>query len=158
MDAFSWIVLPLAAGAVAGMQAGQNPERQIRQTLDRCVQSWAMSDSAGIASAYEPDGDFVSPDGGHASGRAAIEAFYRRAFANGYAHSHGTFAIRGIRLAAPNLAIVDGVWEITGARDAKGDARPEERGLAVAILRKHPRSWEIVALREQESARELHSM
>ena len=151
----------LAASAilVATTTSAQPPRpgrEGISRTLAACVKSWDRSDAAAIASQFEPDGDFVSPDGMYASGRSAVRSFYSAAFANGYAHSRGDFAIRSVRLVGSNLAIVDGVWTIAGAHDRTGKHRSPERGLAVALLRNHPTGWKIVALREQASATDLH--
>lgn len=153
--------IALAAAAFdlsAAAHARSSAEQAIRQVISAFTQSWDRGDAAGIASAYESRGDFVSPDGLHAVGRAAIEAFYEAAFARGYAHSRGEFTVRGIRFIRPDFAIVDGVWEITNAHDPNGRVRVPERGLAVALLRKHGAGWQIVALREQASATELREM
>ena len=158
MNTLTWIALASASGVPVVAAAKPAAEQQIAQVIAACVQSWDAADPVGIANAYEHNGDFVSPDGLHATGQTAIAAFYRRAFANGYAHSHGEFAIRNIRFAGPGLAIIDGVWKITDAHGSKGGIREPERGLAVAILRRHSNTWKIVALREQARATELHEI
>lgn len=156
MSARIVMALPLLLAVVGATDAKSSPQQDIRKLLSACVRSWDRSDAVGIAKFYEVDGDFVSPDGVHAVGRSAIETFYRSAFARGYARSDGSFEIRSVRFTQPNLAIIDGVWEIRNAHAATGKPRPPERGLAVAVLRRHSNTWKIVALREQASATDLH--
>jgi uncharacterized protein (TIGR02246 family) len=158
MQVTTWTAVALATAAVASAAARPTDEAAIRSLVASSVEAWNESNPAGIASAYEPSGDFVSPDGLHAIGRLQIATFYAGAFANGYAHSHGGFEIRSLRFEAPGFAIVDGVWSIDGAHDKNGKERSPERGLAVILLHKVSGAWKVVAMREQSGAAGLHPL
>ena len=114
--------------------------------LDRFMAAWSASDAKGIATLFESDADFVSPDGYKASGRSAIERFYASAFARGYAGSHGAGEIVTTRAIAPDLVLIDGRWSIDRA------AHPLERGILSALLRRDGDGWHIVMLRENAGA------
>jgi uncharacterized protein (TIGR02246 family) len=124
--------------------------------VDQVLDAWGHSDAARIAAAYEPTGDFVSPTGDHATGRAQIQAFYASAFAAGYAGSVATAKIIHLRHVTSTVAIADGVWDIQPTPNAK-ITRPE-LGIFAAVLVYNSGHWRIAALREQSSARELRDL
>ena len=124
--------------------------------VDQVLDAWGHSDAARIAAAYEPTGDFVSPTGDHAAGRAQIQAFYASAFAAGYAGSVATAKIIHLRHITSTVAIADGVWDIQPTPNAK-ITRPE-LGIFSAVLVYNSGQWHIAALREQSSARELRDL
>ena len=53
-----------------------------------------------------------------------------------------------MRFLTPDVAIVDGQWTITGARDASGKELPPIKGRGVEIARKTDNRWRFVATRE----------
>jgi uncharacterized protein (TIGR02246 family) len=110
--------------------------------------AWSKCDGKGLAALWTPDGDFQSPYGFTASGRAGIAQFYSHAFAAGYCGSKGTGQIQAIRFVQHNIAIIDGTWSIQGARDSKGRQQPEEAGRFTAVATKTRHGWRIVAQRE----------
>ncbi|HEY8004611.1 MAG TPA: SgcJ/EcaC family oxidoreductase [Phenylobacterium sp.] len=114
------------------------------------IGAWDRADPTAIAAFFAPDGDFTNPTGFHATGRAAIAAFYAQAFAAGYAGSHGGFKPLRARYVAPEVIVIDGEWSIRDAHTPQGAARPGEQGLATAILVRKAGAWRIAALREQE--------
>jgi uncharacterized protein (TIGR02246 family) len=141
------LLLAAALSATLGT-AGDGPS----QLLDRFMRAWSASDANAIAGLFAPDADFVSPHGIKASGREAITAFYAAAFARGYRGSRGTGEVAAVRMIAPDLALVDGRWQIEGAKTDAGADRPPERGILVALLHRSGQGWEIVALREGNGA------
>ncbi len=124
--------------------------------LPRFMQAWSASDAKGIAALFAPDADLVTPDGIKASGRTAIEAFYTAVFARGYAGSQGVGEVISTRLIAPDLALIDGRWNISGAKTETGAARAIQSGILAAVLRRQSDGWHIVALREGNGASDFH--
>jgi uncharacterized protein (TIGR02246 family) len=147
------------AVALASEPAGLPPAPVIAEILA----AWNRADAHAIAAQYEANGDFVSPDGMHAEGRQAIQAFYAGAFARGYAGSRATADMLHVRNVTGSIAVVDGSWSIEPTPASKVQQR--EAGLFFAVLHRHGGRWSIAALREQSSAtslreldtRELHS-
>jgi uncharacterized protein (TIGR02246 family) len=153
-----WTAIAALSAVAAPLQAAGSREQAVRLVIAQCVRAWDKSDAAGIAAEFEPDADFVSPDGIRAVGSRSVKSFYAQAFADGYAHSRGMFDIHSIRFLNSTLAVADGQWSIADAHDRQGKMRAPERGLAVAVLRKHSNGWKIVALREQSSATKFQDM
>lgn len=130
--------------------------RQIEPVIANVLSAWNRADSRAIAAQYEPDGDFVSPDGVHAAGRRAIAAFYQGAFARGYAGSRATADVIHVRRLAAAVVLVDGSWSIEPTAASK--VQRAEAGLFFAVLHRRGGHWKIAALREQASARSLREI
>jgi uncharacterized protein (TIGR02246 family) len=113
---------------------------------------WADSNAVALSNLFMPDADLVIPTGVVASGRAAIRAFYAKAFAAGYAGSTTGATIEHIRQVSPDIAIVDAEWFIARAKTPSGTQAPTERGLLAAVISRDADGWGIAALREQTSA------
>ena len=146
-------LLSAASHRSAAADGGSTPERDAAPVINRVLEAWRRADASAIAAEYESTGDFVSPDGDHAVGRRAIEAFYGAAFTHGYAGSNATAGIVHARYLSGSLALVDGFWTIEPTAAAKITA--PEAGVFVAILHRRDGRWWIAALREQSSARGL---
>jgi hypothetical protein len=56
--------------------------------------------------------------------------------------------IESVRFLTPELAIVDGQWTITGARDTEGRELPPIKGRGVEVVQKKGGRWLFVATRE----------
>lgn len=56
--------------------------------------------------------------------------------------------IERVRFLSPDLAIVDGSWTVTGARDAAGKELPPLRGRGVEVVQRMHGRWRFVATRE----------
>ncbi len=59
-----------------------------------------------------------------------------------------TATIEQVRFIAPDLALVDGSWTITGARDANGRPLPPIEGRGLEMVQKKQSRWRFVATRE----------
>jgi uncharacterized protein (TIGR02246 family) len=153
MRTTSTICALILVGAMhAQSPAASSPaELEIRQIPQNLTLAWAQADAKAMASLFADDADLVIPSGDVLSGRAAIQAFYQSVFEHGYKGSHAGAEVKRVRVAGAT-AIVDGVWSITGARDASGAPRPSEQGLFTAVLEKQGSQWRVSALREMVPA------
>lgn len=120
--------------------------------VNRFMRAWSASDAAALGALFENDADFISPSGILAEGRPSIQAFYAAAFARGYAGSVGAGEVVRERRLSADLLLVDARFSISGARAADGSARPSEKGILAAVLRREGAGWKIEALRESEGA------
>jgi uncharacterized protein (TIGR02246 family) len=147
------LVLDAGGQALAGNE-GARAESDGTVLIAKILAAWSHADARGIAALYELNGDFVSPDGTHAIGQRAIEAFYRAAFDNGYAGSSASTTDIHLRKVSATIVVIDGSWTINPTNRSK--ITVPEAGLFFAVLRKRVGHWRIVALREQTSTRTLH--
>lgn len=156
--------LGLLVAAAMFLACGRNALAGPRTTAGRAVApviasilaAWNRADAHAIAAQYATKGDFVSPDGMHATGRQEIETFYRGAFSRGYAGSRATAAVSHVRDLTGAIALVDGAWTIEPTPTSK--VRQPEAGIFVAVLHWQGGRWWIAALREQSSARNLREL
>jgi uncharacterized protein (TIGR02246 family) len=126
--------------------------KALTELANRYVKDWDVADAKALASAYMPNGDLITPDGTRLRGHQAIQDFYAAAFASGYAGSHSGFVLKGLRLVAPSVAVLDGTWFIEDAHTSAGMPRAREQGIAAMVVVRSGAAWRIAALREQESA------
>ena len=132
------ILLGAAQGSVADDQADPAEEKVIRERNEAFVAAFNKGDIQAMAATYAPDADFLSAEGKRVKGRAELEKYFAKGFAEnkGLKLKHSDSLIRFLK---PDVAIADGTWEITG--------RPEgnpARGHYTAILMKRDGKWLIV--------------
>lgn len=150
--ALSVAVLVLAALPV---QAG-NDDAGVRGLIPKFKQAWANADAQGLAQLFASEADLVIPTGHLFSGRQAIGSFYASVFSAGYKGSVGTGQVERLRFVAPDVALGDGTWSITGAHDPSGREAPPERGIFTFVAVREKGQWKISGLREQTSATTLN--
>ena len=121
----------------------------------RFMAAWSASDAAALSSLFAPDADFINPWGTHASGREEIRTFYAGAFSVGYAGSKGEGDLVAVRELGNGVAVIDGRWRITGAKNEDGSPRADEKGILVAVIGRRGDDWQILALRENTSASDV---
>lgn len=129
------------------------PPAAVEPVIANTLAAWNRADAHAIAARYGARGDFLSPDGIHATGRREIETFHEGAFSRGYAGSRAAAAVSHVRDLTGSVALVDGAWTIEPTRASK--VREAEAGLFFAVLHWQGGRWWIAALREQSSARTL---
>jgi uncharacterized protein (TIGR02246 family) len=152
----TWSALLLSAAiglAATPALAADDPAQGAASSLvARFMQAWSAADASGISALFADDADFINPEGYAASGRDHIAAFYASAFTRGYAGSQAIGHVVSVHTVAPEVAVIDGTWQIAGAKTETGAVRPAEKGLLVAVIRKDGDGWRIVSLRESSSA------
>ena len=99
-------------------------EEAIRDLVKWLEMSWNSGASAGFATAFAEDADFVTVLGMHHTGRSAIEAGHRHLFDTTYKGSRTAYIVEKIRSVGPEVAIVF-LRQRLELRDAKVlEARP----------------------------------
>jgi len=142
--------LVILASYPAMAAAPDGNERAIKALLESFAAKWHDSDAHGLSMFWSADGDFINPDGLVLKGRREIEGFYSQAFSMGYAGSKAAATVDQIRWLKPDLALVDGAFEITGATGSDHRQLPAEKGRYTVVLKKENGHWWIVANREME--------
>lgn len=143
---------PIPAGARSVSDGASRAAREISAAY---VLAWNAGDPHRIAQLFARNADFINPDGIHADGRREIQAFYASAFQSGYTGSKGEGGIVAVRAIARTLAIIDGQWRISGAKNPDGSPRAVEQGILTGIIERTAHGWRILALRESASATKI---
>ncbi len=125
---------------------GQSDEDAIRHMVSDAVRRLNQGDGTAIPDFWDEKADYVGIGGQFIRGRQAIEDFFTRLLKVGSGTETAT--IEQIRFLSPSLAIVDGSWTITGARDAGGKELAPIYGRGCEIVQKKQRRWRFVATRE----------
>jgi uncharacterized protein (TIGR02246 family) len=145
----------MIAAAPAFAADNAPPQQPASEILSHFMTAWSASDSNALSLLFAPDADLINPWGTHAVGRDEIRAFYAGAFSMGYAGSKGEGDVVSVRALSDGMAVIDGRWQITGAKNEDGTPRADEKGILVAIIGKRGGDWAIVALRENTSATDV---
>lgn len=147
--------LTLATAPALAADNDGSAQQEAGALLARFMTAWSASDPTVLSSLFAPDADFVNPWGTYARGRDAIKGFYAGAFSMGYAGSKGEGTLVSVRTLGDDVAVIDGRWRISGAKNQDGTARAEEKGILVAVIGKRGGDWQILALRESTSATDI---
>jgi uncharacterized protein (TIGR02246 family) len=146
----AWNLLVLAAlvllGVVSSPAARANDESAIRQMVGDAVRRLNDGDLTAIDQFWDENADYVGIDGQFIHGRQAMREFFTQLLKAGAGTEAAT--IEQVRFLTSDLAIVDGSWTITGAKDGNGNALPPIRGRGCEIVQKKRGRWRFVATRE----------
>lgn len=140
------LVTTVCFGMLWAVQTGQSDEDSIRHIVTEAVDRLNHGDATSIRELWHENADYVSVGGKLIRGRRAMEDFFARMPKEGGGTQTAT--IEQVRFIAPDLALVDGSWTITGARDANGRPLPPIEGRGLEIVQKKQSRWRFVATRE----------
>src|SRR5262249_60555974 len=97
---------------------------------------------------WAQDADYVSVDGRLISGRNQIKAFFQELAKSSAGSAQQTSTIERTRFLTPELAISDGSWTVTGARDAAGQELPPIKRRRFEIVQQREARGRFVANRQ----------
>lgn len=143
-SAVAFLVM-LPGSIVAQTDSGE--EEALRKLQDDYAAAWDSHDAAAMASFWLEDGDTAGPDGRIVKGRPQIEQMHAEMHAGDFAPSKIALKVRAIRLVKPDVAVVDGESEITGAKDFFGKALPAMRALYTQVVVKQGDRWMVASHR-----------
>jgi uncharacterized protein (TIGR02246 family) len=127
--------------------SNQGDEQTIRRMVEQAISRLNKGDITAIDDFWAQDADYVSVDGRLITGRAQIRAFFHELAKSTAGQAQQTSSIEQIRFLTPELAIVDGLWTVTGARDAAGKDLPPIKGKGFEVVQKKEGQWWFVATR-----------
>src|SRR5262245_8576126 len=107
-------------GMSYAVPSNQEDEQTIRKMVDQALSRLNKGDLTAFEDFWAKDADYVSVDGRLITGRDQIQAFFREVIKSSAGQAQESGSIERIRFLTPELAVVDGQWTITGARDAAG--------------------------------------
>jgi uncharacterized protein (TIGR02246 family) len=122
----------------------------IKQIITDYSERLNRHDAHDVASLFAEDGDFTNMRGASHHGRKDIEAFYTTLFSGPLKNVRRTDTVKSVRLLSPEIAAVDGFWEMTGTRAADGSDNPLRKGLFDYVVTKQNGRWLITIFHESD--------
>jgi uncharacterized protein (TIGR02246 family) len=122
-------------------------EDMIRARTDEYAQAFTRGDAKAVAAIFTEDGDFVGPDGVMHHGRAALEQRYQTVFAGEFKGAQASIQVANTRLVRPDIAIVDGTYELNGMKSPEGLPLGLVNGMYTNVWMKKDGQWAIHCLR-----------
>jgi uncharacterized protein (TIGR02246 family) len=131
-------VLFASAGLIAQTPASASDEAAVREVVRRYVNAREMKDPAAIESLFTADADQHTTSGEWRRGRAQVVPGTMESSKR----NPGTrnITVQTVRFIAPDVAIADGPYEITGAAGTR-------RMWATLVLKREAGGWRIAAIR-----------
>jgi uncharacterized protein (TIGR02246 family) len=147
------ILISLAAGRARGQSADEDPNAvAVQRIVNDYSERMNRHDAHDVASLFAEDGDFTNMRGDSQHGRKAIEAFYGKLFDGPLKEVYRTDTVKSIRILSPEVAAVDGQWQMRFTLAANGVKGPVRDGLFDYILTKQNGRWFITVFHESEFA------
>lgn len=142
--ALSVALAPQARPAGSGRSTD---ETAIRREIEAFSADWGRHDAKAMAAHYAADGEFMNPVGQLASSRAEIEKMF--------AGDHGPTGlfrsstlkqtVHRVRFVKPDVAVVRGDWESSGAVGPQGaPMNPSPKGHFTLVFVKQGGQWKVV--------------
>jgi uncharacterized protein (TIGR02246 family) len=150
MRTFPKLALTLVLCLVAGPALAQSTaadEKDIRSIAAQFQDAWNKTDGKMLADLFLTDGDYVSSTGRTARGRAEVEKAFALQWAGIYKKTKITVTTTTVHFVRKDVAIVDGVFDVAGMKDASGRALGTRSGLSTIVALKKGDRWYVAALR-----------
>lgn len=125
-------------------------EEAIKKVLADFADAWNEHDAKAFSLVFAEDADFTNVRGTSAHGRNEVEKFHAPLFADRFKDTNQKIAKIKIRFIRPDVAAVDAWWEMTGAKNAEGQAVPPRKGLLNFIMTKESNMWLITVMHNMD--------
>jgi len=136
-----------AFGLGGGTTTDVKSQASIRKLYSEFEAEWNKHDVAKMSAHWAIDGDHVEPDGTVAKGRDEVVALLKKQHASVFKNSHLKMEIRTPWIMSDTVALVDGVYELTGATLPDGTPIPPRKGMVTSVLLFDKGAWQIEASR-----------
>lgn len=122
-------------------------ERVIRRISENFTLAWMHHDYETLGLLWTEEGDIVHPDGWVERTRQVITQNRRELFTRReYRDARHPLTFGNVRCITPDVAVVDGKWELRGVYDTAGKPVPTMEGLVTVVVRRVA-GWQIEAYR-----------
>ena len=108
--------------------------------------AWGKRDAGALAALMAEDGDLLSLTGGHAEGRAGIEALFQAELAGAFSQSRLVTGRTKLRALGEGAAVLVQRFVLSGLVDGAGADMGRIGALMVATLAEGPEGWRAVTL------------
>jgi uncharacterized protein (TIGR02246 family) len=132
---------PAAEAPAPTETPAMSDEDMIKERVDAFVAAWSNGDAEAIGVLFTEGADLIGPVGDRHHGRDAIVARYSELFQTMYQGAKVSISMTSTRFLKPDVAVVDGSFEITGMKSADGAEMPPMTGLYTNVTVKQDGSW-----------------
>lgn len=130
---------PEAEEAMPATEPAMSDEDAINQVAEAFEVAWG--DAKAVAEIWAVDGDSRGYDGVMYSGRDQVEKRYTELFEGIYKDTTIALTTSSIRFLQPDVAVVDGSFEVQGMKDADGNDLPAVTGNYMNVSIKEGDRW-----------------
>ncbi len=125
----------------AAETAPMSDEDMIRARTDEFEQAVSHGDAKAIGALFVEDSDLVDQAGVMHHGRTAIEERYQKLFDGAYKDAQANLQVTSVRLVRPEVAIIDGTYELNGMKSPDGLPLGIITGMFTNIFVKQDGQW-----------------
>lgn len=129
------------------LRADNENERKVRALYENFEDAWNRHDPQAMAAVFTVDGDYLDPDGTWARGQEEVEEHFRRGHAVIFRDSRLDIDVDTVWFITNDVALLDGSYEVVGARTPDGKEIPPRRGHLTSVLLKERGEWHVAASR-----------
>lgn len=139
-------------GSFYGGTTNENDdESAVRNVLAEYAVSWNSHDTAALGRLFAENSDYVNIDGDHWRGTQEIVQRQGELFRNRLKTAARRLTSVQVRFSAPDVALVDATWNVTGWRRPSGEAVPGLTETSAITMTKTNGKWQITSLQNTES-------
>ncbi len=119
----------------------------VRKLYEQFTAAWNRHDPKTMTRMWVEDGDHLEPDARLAKGRREIETLLTLQHEGIFKETQLKLDLESVWFITADVALVDGTYDLTGARDLAGKDIGVRRGHLTSILLKEGGRWLIAASR-----------
>lgn len=134
------VSLAVLALGVASTSA-QAPDPAVDKLVADWTAAFQKADAKTLASLYTEGAVRVTPEGGRVIGRGAIEKEFATNFSGPWKGAAIKITAGALQAVAPDIAVGEGTYEVTGVRGPDGQPVPPIKGSYVNTLVKKNGAW-----------------
>jgi uncharacterized protein (TIGR02246 family) len=143
-----------AAVSVAGTESNVGSIRSdlvnegaIRELYTGFTAAWNRHDAEAMGAMWALDGDHLEPDGHLAKGREAVTKLFATQHSSVFKDTQLTLSVEDVWFITGDVALIDGSYEVAGAKLPDGTKLDPRKGHITSVLLKESDKWWIVASR-----------
>jgi len=142
-----FVVAPMIGGRPTPLPTFTTEQQQVVAEHKKFADAWNKHDVAGLTALWTKDGDYIEPDGRLMTGPEELKTAYGIVHASVFKDSTLHLMVERVRFVGKDVALVDGSYELLGARDPHGNAIGPRAGYFTTVLVKEKGEWKVSASR-----------
>jgi uncharacterized protein (TIGR02246 family) len=138
---------PTPRPGAGGPRTDLENDAEIRRLLAEFEAAWNRHDAVAMAALWTIDGDHLEPDGRLAKGRDEVQSLFLREHQAAFKETVLKVEVQTILFVTADVALVDGSYDLTGARYPQGNPVPARHGHLTAVMLEERSRWWVAASR-----------